>query len=113
MYNKKKLILAAMLVLNKTKKNMCLVISPELIREVEARMNRNYLPPSLMQNSQGQLQQNTSAARRFGRACKLPTVQEVGEFVNDFVLTSIYFFLYYLIFIMVKSYWQKTLTCRE
>ncbi|XP_059615059.1 uncharacterized protein LOC132260760 [Phlebotomus argentipes] len=56
------------------------VISPELIREVEARMNRNYLPPSLMQNSQGQLQQNTSAARRFGRACKLPTVQEVGRY---------------------------------
>lgn len=31
---------------------MCKVISPELIREVEFRMNRNYLPPALkLQNN--------------------------------------------------------------
>lgn len=80
-------------------KTRCTVISPELIREVEARMNRNYLPPSLiMQNTCSGPQSpptcttmvvtsiptspaNTTVARRFGRACKLPTVQEVGEFL--------------------------------
>lgn len=69
------------------------VISPELIREVEARMNRNYLPPALKMQSPagGQSQsppasaQATSASassnRRFGsRPCKLPTVQEVGRY---------------------------------
>ncbi|XP_055309782.1 uncharacterized protein LOC129573368 isoform X2 [Sitodiplosis mosellana] len=74
------------------------VISDELIREVETRMNRNYLPPSLKlhcSNNAGQHSPptvgqcspatNTSAmltARRtFGsRACKLPTVQEVGRY---------------------------------
>lgn len=69
------------------------VISDELIREVETRMNRNYLPPALklhISNNAGQHSPptvaqcpttNTSAiARRFGsRACKLPTVQEVGK----------------------------------
>lgn len=61
-------------------------------------MNRNYLPPSLkMQNTCSGPQSppscsmvvtaiptspaNTTVARRFGRACKLPTVQEVGEFL--------------------------------
>lgn len=65
------------------------VISPELIREVEARMNRNYLPPSLKQAvNQGAVGSPptsnsyilSSQQRRFGKACKLPTVQEVmGE----------------------------------
>jgi hypothetical protein len=66
-------------------------------------MNRNYLPPSLnklhqqtIQNCSGQSppsasQQMVSCSpptvvaasavpRRFGRTCKLPTVQEVGEY---------------------------------
>lgn len=57
------------------------VISPDLIREVEARMNRNYLPPSLKQSQiSGSPPSNSYVMpqqRRFGRACKLPTVQEV------------------------------------
>lgn len=72
-------------------------ISPELIREVEARMNRNYLPPALKMhtNTNGSLSHTpatvslsapstmSALARRAinGRACKLPTVQEVGKFV--------------------------------
>lgn len=83
----------------KTKKNpptkTNVVISPELIREVEARMNRNYLPPALkLANScvgpnsppaisvppQFQTTACSSAVvRRYGRTCKLPTVQEVGK----------------------------------
>lgn len=56
------------------------VISPDLIREVEARMNRNYLPPSLKHQVSGSPPSNSYVMpqqRRFGRACKLPTVQEV------------------------------------
>ncbi|CRK86177.1 CLUMA_CG000076, isoform A [Clunio marinus] len=58
------------------------VISPDLIREVEARMNRNYLPPSLKHAAQisSSPPQNSYVMpqqRRFGKACKLPTVQEV------------------------------------
>lgn len=100
------------------------VISPELIREVEARMNRDYLPPSLKmqhhnsvgggpqsppvpmapttaavpatcqmpiavshQSSLSAANNNAIVMRRFGRACKLPTVQEVGElFYFDFII---------------------------
>jgi hypothetical protein len=68
------------------------VISPDLIREVEARMNRNYLPPSLINANQvsGSPPSNSyviSQQRRYGRACKLPTVQEVmgKSFVCTFV----------------------------
>lgn len=78
------------------------VISDELIREVETRMNRNYLPPSLKLhcvNGAGQHSPPTvatspttnssamlAARRTFGsRACKLPTVQEVGKFVMIFI----------------------------
>lgn len=97
-----------------------------MIREVEARMNRDYLPPSLklQPNSVNCGPQsppaaaaaaaaitqpavvcqmttvahqsappppipssNTVVMRRFGRACKLPTVQEVGElFFYDFII---------------------------
>lgn len=74
------------------------VISDELIREVETRMNRNYLPPALKlhcANNAGQHSPPTvansptpnssamlAARRTFNsRACKLPTVQEVGKFV--------------------------------
>lgn len=58
------------------------VISPDLILEVEARMNRNYLPPSLKNASQISGSPPTNSyimqqQRRYGRACKLPTVQEV------------------------------------
>lgn len=58
------------------------MISPDLIREVEARMNRNYLPPSIFNANQvsGSPPSNSYVIpqqRRFGRACKLPTVQEV------------------------------------
>lgn len=69
------------------------VISPELIREVEARMNRNYLPPSLKHANQGAVGSPptsnsyilSSQQRRFGRACKLPTVQEnMGKFISKF-----------------------------
>lgn len=95
-----------------------IVISDELIREVETRMNRNYLPPALkLHNSNNIGQQspptvvtsqstNTSAmitARRtFGsRACKLPTVQEVGkllvEIIFSFLLDFTYFFLLFLL----------------
>lgn len=70
------------------------VISPDLIREVESRMNRNYLPPALkMHNtnvgphsppttvSNPSAPSAHSTARRIGvRTCKLPTVQEVGKF---------------------------------
>ncbi|XP_037947245.1 uncharacterized protein LOC119679130 [Teleopsis dalmanni] len=93
------------------------VISPELIREVESRMNRNYMPPALkMQQSTNvilsqsppsgtfgahshsgssnilQAQSLTTSSvplasscaannrRIYGRACKLPTVQEVGRY---------------------------------
>lgn len=80
-----------------TKTNV--VISPELIREVEARMNRNYLPPALKlanscvgPNSPPSIPtppppfQTTSAVvRRYGRTCKLPTVQEVGK-LNVYVV---------------------------
>lgn len=91
---------------------MLLVISPDLIREVEARMNRNYLPPSLMsatanipQSNVGgqsiahnspppasprQIVQTPSTSNniiiqgtrssRYGRTCKLPTVQEIGKY---------------------------------
>lgn len=54
-------------------------------------MNRNYLPPSLKHASQvsGSPPSNSYVMpqqRRFGRACKLPTVQEVmgklGTFTN-------------------------------
>lgn len=74
------------------------VISPELIREVEARMNRNYLPPALkmahscagpnsppaISTPPPQLQTtacSSAVVRRYGhgRTCKLPTVQEVGK----------------------------------
>lgn len=53
-------------------------------------MNRNYLPPSLKHASQisGSPPSNSYVMpqqRRFGRACKLPTVQEVmgKSFVSD------------------------------
>lgn len=63
------------------------VISPDLIREVEARMNRNYLPPSLKQSQiSGSPPSNSYVMpqqKRFGRTCKLPTVQEVmGKSAN-------------------------------
>ena len=45
-----------------------LVISPELVMEVEARMKRNYLPPMLPQRSKH--------TRNFGKP-HLPTVQEL------------------------------------
>lgn len=142
-----------------------LVISPELIREVETRMNRNYLPPALkmqQRNNSGGLSQSpptsgghhnslyiggshynassnsssyptagtnssvtpsaataalcnqsplslgstttsqtaqtaavitgyASNRRIYGRACKLPPVQEVGKFYNffSFILLSL------------------------
>lgn len=56
-------------------------------------MNRNYLPPSLKHTSHisGSPPSNSYVMpqqRRFGRACKLPTVQEVmgKSFVSDFSL---------------------------
>lgn len=81
------------------------VISPDLVREVEARMKRNYLPPSLANYPMGNSytgNQNCNVApsqspplsmpsittgqvpsngqRRYGRTYnKLPTVMEVGE----------------------------------
>lgn len=67
------------------------VISPELIREVEARMNRNYLPPSLKHANPsavgspptGNSYILSSKQRHLGRTCKLPTVQEVmGKFIK-------------------------------
>lgn len=46
-------------------------------------MNRNYLPPSLKGPSNSppssQPQPSQVQMRRFGRTCKLPTVQEVGK----------------------------------
>jgi hypothetical protein len=86
---------------------VCIVISPDLIREVEARMNRNYLPPSLnklqqhTQNCGGQSPPSatqlmscsppggaaaSAVPRRLGRTCKLPTVQEVGKYLAFGVL---------------------------
>lgn len=79
----------------KRKKWSCAEISPELIREVEARMNRNYLPPALKMHTgtngtaahspptvslSGPSTMSALARRAInGRACKLPTVQEVGK----------------------------------
>lgn len=121
------------------------VISPELIRQVELRMNRNYLPPALkmQQSSDGSaaaaaaasglsqspptttfaaphhsspncsnilttqlplatssvplLNQNAAANSRrvYGRACKLPTVQEVGKFI---ILVKCFYFYFYFCF---------------
>lgn len=81
------------------------VISPELIREVETRMNRNYLPPALKMHNTNvgphsppttvtspSTSSAHSTARRIGvRTCKLPTVQEVGKFSSIFLH---YFFLF-------------------
>lgn len=54
-------------------------------------MNRNYLPPSLVNAHQvsGSPPSNSyviSQQRRYGRTCKLPTVQEVmGKWANFFI----------------------------
>lgn len=91
-----------------------LVISDELIREVETRMNRNYLPPALKlhcSNNAGQHSPPTvtpcpantnpstmlTARRTFGsRACKLPTVQEVGKLVTSNLIFCVFFFLSFI-----------------
>lgn len=97
------------------------VISDELIREVETRMNRNYLPPALKLHSSNNAgphshspptvgpcpATNTSAmltARRYGpRACKLPTVQEVGKLLSTFFLVC--FIPLVLVFNSVRTFW--------
>jgi hypothetical protein len=53
-------------------------------------MNRNYLPPSVLNAGQvaGSPPSNSyviSQQRRYGRACKLPTVQEVMGKSSSFV----------------------------
>lgn len=103
---------------NKTKQNETktpLVISDELIREVETRMNRNYLPPALKlhcSNNAGQHSPPTvapcpantnpstilTARRTFGSRtkCKLPTVQEqVGKFGHTDRPSSFLFFSFF------------------
>lgn len=69
------------------------VISPEVVREVEARMNREYVPPPLPLVS-------TPRHHRISQVSVLPTVQELHRHsgITDLLLVlQIIFVCYFLI----------------
>lgn len=75
------------------------VISPEVVREVEARMNREYVPPPLP------LVSTPRHNHRISQVSILPTVQELHRHsgIIDFIIMSIHIGGHHIIIILITT----------